>query len=88
MTKVNMEVLSGDPPCPGCLAILELADEFALKYKEKLDVTKLIGEEAIAKFEEYKIGCVPAIVINGKIRIEGICPSRTTLTNALREGGL
>ncbi len=83
-----MEVLSGDPPCPGCLAILELADEFALKYKEKLDVTKLIGEEAIAKFEEYKIGCVPAIVINGKIRIEGICPSRTTLANALREGGL
>jgi predicted DsbA family dithiol-disulfide isomerase len=88
MMKVKMEVLSGDPPCPGCLAILELADEFALKYKEKLDVTKLIGEEAIAKFEEYKIGCVPAIVINGKIRIEGICPSRTTLANALREGGL
>ncbi len=86
--KVKMEVLSGDPPCPGCLAILELADEVALKYKEKLDVTKLIGEEAIAKFEEYKIGCVPAIVINGKIRIEGICPSRTTLANALREGGL
>lgn len=88
MIKVKMEVLSGDPPCPGCLAILELADEFALKYKEKLDVTKLIGEEAIAKFEEYKIGCVPAIVINGTIRIEGICPSRTTLANALREGGL
>ena len=88
MTKVKMEVLSGDPPCPGCLAILELADEYALKHVDKLDVTKLIGEEAIAKFEEYKIGCVPAIVINGKIRIEGICPSRTTLSNALREGGL
>ena len=86
--KVKMEVLSGDPPCPGCLAILELADEFARRYKEKLEVTKLIGEEAIAKFEEYKIGCVPAIVINEKIRIEGICPSRTTLANALREGGL
>ena len=88
MTMVRMEVLSGDPPCPGCLAILELADEFALKYKGRLDVTKLIGEEAIAKFEEYKIGCVPAIAINGKIRIEGISPSRTTLANALREGGL
>jgi len=86
--RVKMEVLSGDPPCPGCLAILDLADEFALKYKEKLEVSKLIGEEAIVKFEEYKIGCVPAIVINGKIRIEGICPSRTTLVNALREGGL
>lgn len=88
MIKARMEVLSGDPPCPGCLAILELADEYALKYKGKLDVIKLIGEEALAKFEEYRIGSVPAVVINGEIRIEGIYPSRKTLDNALREGGL
>ena len=86
--KVKMEVFSGDPPCPGCVAILALADEFAKKYKGKLEVIKLIGEEAIAKFEEYKLGCVPAVVIDGKIRIEGICPSQSTLANALREGGL
>ncbi len=85
---VKVEVFSGDPPCPGCVAILALADEFARKYKGKLEVVKLIGEEATAKFEEYKLGCVPAVVINEKIRIEGICPSRTTLANALREGGL
>ena len=85
---VKMEVFSGDPPCPGCLAILALADEFARKYKDKLEVIKLIGEEATAKFEEYKLACVLAVVINEKIRIEGICPSRTTLDNALREGGL
>jgi len=88
MIKVKMEVFSGDPPCPGCVAILALADEFAKKYKGKLEVIKLVGEEAIAKFEEYKLGCVPAVVINEKIRIEGICPSQTTLANALREGGL
>jgi len=86
--KVKMEVFSGDPPCPGCLAILALADEFAQEYKDKLELIKLIGEEATAKFEEYKLGCVPAIVINEKIIIEGICPSQTTLANALREGGL
>ncbi|MDD4876508.1 MAG: thioredoxin family protein [Dehalococcoidales bacterium] len=85
---VKMEVFSGDPPCPGCVAILALADEFAAMHKGKLEVTKFIGEEALAKFEEYKLGCVPAIVINEKIRIEGMCPSRTTLANALREGGL
>lgn len=85
---VRMEVFSGDPPCPGCVAILALVDEFAKKYKGQLEVIKLIGEEATAKFEEYKLGCVPAVVINEKIRIEGICPSRTTLANALREGGL
>ncbi|MDD5590679.1 MAG: thioredoxin family protein [Dehalococcoidales bacterium] len=86
--KVRMEVFSGDPPCPGCVAILALADEYAKKYKDKLEVVKLVGQEAIAKFEEYKLGCVPAVVINEKIRIEGICPSRTTLDSALREGGL
>jgi len=86
--KVRMEVFSGDPPCPGCVAVLALADEFAKKYKGKLEVIRLVGEEAMAKFEEYKLGCVPAVVINEKIRIEGICPSRTTLDNALREGGL
>jgi predicted DsbA family dithiol-disulfide isomerase len=86
--KVRMEVFSGDPPCPGCVAILKLADEYARKYKGRLEVTKLVGPEAMAKFEEYKLGCVPAIVINEQIRIEGICPSRTTLENALREGGL
>lgn len=85
---VKMEVFSGDPPCPGCVAILALADEFAQKYKGKLEVVKLIGQEAMAKFEEYKLGCVPAVVINEKIRIEGMCPSRTLLANALREGGL
>ena len=85
---VKMEVFSGDPPCPGCIAILALADKFAQKYKDKLEIVKLIGEEATAKFEEYKLGCVPAVVINEKIRIEGICPSQTTLANALREGGL
>ena len=86
--RVRMEVFSGDPPCPGCIAVLALADEYAKKYKGRLQVIKLIGEDAMAKFEEYKLGCVPAIVINEKIRIEGICPSRTTLDNALREGGL
>ena len=85
---VRMEVFSGDPPCSGCIAVLALADEYAKKYKDKLEVIKLVGKQATAKFEEYKLGCTPAIVINEKIRIEGICPSRATLDNALREGGL
>lgn len=86
--KVRMEVFSGDPPCPGCVAILALADEYSEKHKGNLEVIKLIGKEAMPKFEEYKLVCTPAVVINETIRIEGMCPSRTTLDNALREGGL
>jgi len=83
-----MEVFSGDPPCIACKDVLALADEYAGKHKGKLEVIKLIGKQAMAKFEEYKLGCTPAIVINEKIRIEGICPSRATLDNALKEAGL
>jgi len=85
---VRMEVFSGDPPCPGCEAILKLADEFAAKYEGELEVVKYVGEQALGKFEEYGLSCVPAVVVQAKIRIEGICPSRATLATALREGGL
>ncbi len=85
---VKMEVFSGGPYCSGCVSLLELAEEFAEKYKGKLEVVKFVGDEATSRFEEYKLGCVPAVVINEKIRIEGICPSHTTLESALKEAGL
>lgn len=85
---ITMEVFSGGPYCPGCVSILELAAEYAQKYPEKLIVIPFIGDEATSRFEEYGLGCVPTIVINKTIRIEGICPSRTTLDNALKEAGL
>lgn len=85
---VRMEVFSGDPPCPGCIAVLALADEYAKKYGDKLEVIKLVGKQALAKFEEYNLGCTPAVVINEMIKIEGVCPSRETVDNALREAGL
>jgi hypothetical protein len=85
---VQLEIFSGDPPCPGCVAIIELAQQVAAKYTGELELTVLKGSEAMDKFEQYKLFCVPAAVINGSIRIEGMCPSEATLNNALREGGL
>ena len=85
---VKLEIFSGDPPCPGCVAIIDLAERVAAKYPDELEMTVLKGQEAMAKFEEYKLFCVPAAVVNGSIRIEGMCPSEGTLNNALREGGL
>jgi predicted DsbA family dithiol-disulfide isomerase len=85
---VTLEIFSGDPPCPGCVAIIELAERVATRYPGELEMHVLKGEEAMPKFEEYKLFCVPAAVINGSIRIEGMCPSESTLNNALREGGL
>ena len=86
---VRLEVFGGDPPCPGCVAIIELARRVASKYAEnELELIVYQGEEALGKFDEYGLFCVPAAVVNGAIRIEGMCPSEATLNNALREGGL
>jgi hypothetical protein len=85
---VKLEILIGDPPCPGCVAIIELAERVAAKYPDELELSILKGGGAMDKFEEYKLFCVPAAVVNGTIRIEGMCPSEATLNNALREGGL
>ena len=85
---VKLEILIGDPPCPGCVAIIELAERVAAKYPDDLELSILKGVGAMDKFEEYRLFCVPAAVVNGTIRIEGMCPSEATLNNALREGGL
>ncbi|MFN2109862.1 MAG: thioredoxin family protein [Anaerolineae bacterium] len=85
---VKLEVFSGDPPCPGCVALVELAEKVAPKYEGELELFIYKGAEAMQKFEEYQLFCVPAAVVNGSIRIEGMCPSEATLNNALREGGL
>ena len=85
---VKLEVFSGDPPCPGCVALVDLAQRVAGKYPGELELAVYVGQEGMAKFEEYRLFCVPAAVVNGNIRIEGMCPSEATLNNALREGGL
>jgi len=86
---VLMEVFSGDPSCPGCVAVLGMADRYTEKYPaEELTVEKFVGKEALAKYEEYNLSCVPAVVINGVIKIEGTAPDEGTMNNALREGGL
>lgn len=86
---VHLEIFSGDPPCPGCVAIIELAKRVKAKYDDsELRLSIYSGEEAMAKFKEYGLSCVPAAVVNGTIRIEGMCPDEATLNNALREGGL
>ncbi len=85
---VKLEVFSGNPPCPGCVALVELAQRIVPKYEDEMELAVYVGEEGMEKFEEYQLFCVPAVVVNGSIRIEGMCPSEATLNNALREGGL
>jgi predicted DsbA family dithiol-disulfide isomerase len=66
-----------------------MADRLAEKYPEsELTVKKYVGQDALEKYKEYDLSCVPAAVINGVIKIEGTAPDEGTMNNALREGGL
>jgi hypothetical protein len=86
---VLLEVFSGDPPCPGCVAILAMGGRLAEKYsREELEVKTYVGKDALEKYAEYDLSCVPAAVVNGVIKIEGTAPDEGTMNNALREGGL
>ena len=85
---VTMEVFSSGGHCDGCVRVLELADRYAERHRGKLEVIKFIGDKATSILAIYKLDCVPAVIINQKLRIEGICPSEATLDNALREAGL
>jgi len=50
---VHLEIFSGDPPCPGCVGIIELAQRVAARYPEdELQLSILKGQEAMAKFEQ------------------------------------
>jgi len=66
-----------------------MGDRYAEKYPaEELEVKKYVGHDALEKYGEYDLSCVPAAVINGVIKIEGTAPDEGTMNNALREGGL
>ena len=84
----TVEVLIGDPPCPGCEQIAALAERMKDEYGNKIDIKIYKWEEAIPKFEEYGISAVPAMIIDEKIRIMGMVPSVETFREMLREAGL
>ncbi|MHA1251135.1 MAG: thioredoxin family protein [Candidatus Helarchaeota archaeon] len=80
---VLLEFFSGEPVCGECEICMNLVDEIAKEYGDKLQVVKYIGPSAREKFEEYNINITPAIVIEETTMIIGITPSRETLKRAI-----
>jgi len=40
---VKVEVFAAEPPCPGCLHLLEMADQIKAKYGDRIEVIKHMG---------------------------------------------
>jgi len=83
---VRIEFFTATPACPGCLALLELADMISEEFPE-LEVIKHIGP--CEEFDKYGITYVPAVILEGGlIAFMGLCPSYDTLVTALAETGV
>ena len=81
---VKVEVFTAEPPCVGCLKLLEIADLLKKRYGNRVEVIKHIGP--CEEFNKYGLTVVPAMVFNeGKIKIMGVCPSMKTIEDALME---
>jgi hypothetical protein len=61
-------------------------DEIKRDYGEKIEVEVFKGLTEKAK--EYGLKVSPAIIIDKDVRIIGVCPSKQTLKNAIREAGV
>ncbi|MEM2213688.1 MAG: thioredoxin family protein [Candidatus Nezhaarchaeales archaeon] len=85
--KVKVEFFTAEPPCAGCVKLLEYADIIKEKYGDKVEVIKRTGP--CEEFNNYGLTVVPAVVFNeGKIKIMGVCPSLKTIEIALKELGV
>lgn len=84
---VKVEVFAAEPPCAGCLKLLEVADLLKERYGDRIEVTKHTGP--CEEFAKYNLTVVPAVVFNeGRIKIMGVCPSMKTIEAALMEMGI
>jgi len=82
----KLETFTTEPPCPGCSKLMDLADAIKEEYGNKLEVVKHIGP--CDEFDKYGMTVVPAVVVDGRIKIMGVCPSKKTIKAALWEVGL
>ncbi|BDH78720.1 MAG TPA: hypothetical protein GXX31_04190 [Methanothermobacter sp.] len=83
---VKIEVFTAEPPCPGCLKLLELADEIQKEYPD-IEVIKHVGPSEA--YERYNLTVVPAVVAEeGLIKVMGVCPSKETMIAILKEMGV
>lgn len=83
---LKIEVFTSLPSCSGGRMVLILMEQIKKEYGEKIEVEVFKGLNERAK--EYGLKVSPAIIVDKDVRIIGVCPSKQTLRNAIREAGV
>jgi small redox-active disulfide protein 2 len=78
--KVNIKVLG--PGCPKCKTLEKLASEVVSEYSFDANVTKV---EDIMEIMKYNIFSTPALVINEKVAIKGVLPTKDQIKKHIED---
>jgi small redox-active disulfide protein 2 len=77
-----MEIRVLGPGCPKCKQLDKLVREVIEENQVEASVTKV---EDIVEIMNYGIMTTPAMVINGKVVIKGIVPSKEEILKKIKE---
>jgi thiol-disulfide isomerase/thioredoxin len=85
MSKVLVEVIGAEPPCPKCKATLKAVKEAVEKLglKDRVEVVKrdITSDEVVNK---YGVLISPSVAINGAVKVSGKVPSLNEVEGLLR----
>ncbi|HOR41053.1 MAG TPA: thioredoxin family protein [Paludibacteraceae bacterium] len=71
-----MEIKVLGPGCPKCKSLEKLVQETVQEMQLDATITKV---EDIMEIMQYNIIATPALVINGKVVLKGVLPSKVQL---------
>jgi len=82
---MKVEIFLSVPPCSGGWMLLKRIEEIQKKYK---GIEVVLYKGRTEEFKKYNLTSAPAVVVDGFVKIMGVCPSEKTLIDALKEAGL
>ena len=77
---MSMEIKVLGPGCPKCKSSEKLVQETVQEMQLDATITKV---EDIMEIMQYNIIATPALVINGKVVLKGVLPSKVQLQTIL-----
>lgn len=77
---MSMEIKVLGPGCPKCKSLAKLVQETVQEMQLDATITKV---EDIMEIMQYNIIATPALVINGKVVLKGVLPSKMQLQTIL-----
>ena len=77
---MSMEIKVLGPGCPKCKSLAKLVQETVQEMQLDATITKV---EDIMEIMQYNIIATPALVINGKVLLKGVLPTKVQLQTIL-----